>query len=86
MNNGDETANFSKQEGASMPQLIPLLLSMVILQVALCFSFVLGLDDIYREREKDHKDVYFLGSALNDVFLLQCNMGVGICKRNVYFC
>lgn len=43
----------------------------------------LGID-IYRERY--YKEVYFLGSALNNAFLLQCNMGVGICKRNVYFC
>lgn len=46
----------------------------------LCF----GNTYIYRERDTIRK-FYVLASALNNVFLLQCNMGVGYPKEMCIF-
>ena len=47
-------------------------------------SFCSGID-IYIERERYYKEVYFLESALNNVLLLQCNMGVGEAQKKRVF-
>lgn len=57
---------------------------MVILKVALCSSFVSGYIYIYIKRDAI-REFYFLGSALNNVFLLQCNTGVGYAKEMCIF-